>query len=81
MGEFLLWSLIISLVGTVLINLFPDLLPKTLGRSGQDYVDSRIDGLDSEPESGTSILFPWKAMLVASISLTVIVNLIIAFTR
>ena len=78
--EWLVFSLVASLVLTVLVNVVIRLWPGAAGRGIERLTDwaERKEG----PEAGTGpghvrVVFPWKAMLVASVVLTVVLNVVV----
>ncbi|GMG86845.1 hypothetical protein [Biformimicrobium ophioploci] len=79
MTEFLFYSLVASVVLTVLINLLPMLFPRTARKAQEKMEESArraIERREAGDEPKIKVFFPWKAMLIASIVLTVLVNLI-----
>ena len=75
MGDFLLFSLIASVVLTVILNLalrFGPSRKEPLEQPEQAWLDQPEDGRGN---SKVRVFFPWKAMLAVSIGLTVLVNL------
>ncbi len=83
MQDFLIQSLIASVVLTVLINIVPRLFPKQT-RNAEKRLHEKIEETfredDIRREQGqkprVKVFFPWKAMLVLSVVLTVILNLV-----
>jgi len=82
MQDFLVQSLIASIVLTVLINLLPRLFPKqtrNAERKLHEKIEEAFKEDDERREQGNKprvkVFFPWKAMLIVSIVLTVLVNL------
>ena len=84
MGTFLITSLVASIVLTVLLNVVPRVFPGASRRAEEkfhDYVleneqarSQRLDPNDNGPRVKVSA--PWKAMIVGSIVLTILVNLV-----
>ena len=71
--QWLVASLVLSVVLTVLVNLALWLLPALRERT-----DRAVEGLtNSASDRRTRVIVPWKAMLVASLMLTVLVNLVL----
>jgi len=90
MQDFLLQSLIASLVLTVLINVVPRFFPKqtqNAERKIHQQIEDAFNDFDKEKQGGekgkprVKVFFPWKAMLVISIVLTVLLNLIGYFVK
>jgi len=79
MQNFLVHSLIASVVLTVLLNVLPMIFPKS-SQKVERKVHEKISESLAQQEEGNQprvrVFFPWKAMLIASLVLTVVVNLI-----
>lgn len=83
MQDFLIQSLIASVVLTVLINIVPRLFPQQ-ARKAEKRLHEKIEETfredDARREQGqkprVKVFFPWKAMLVISLILTVVLNLV-----
>ena len=79
MGQFLLWSLVGSVVLTLALNLLPALFPNAAAKAERRLMDSleaqHADRIDPATPR-LRVFFPWKAMLVASLALTVLVNVV-----
>ena len=79
MQNFLLLSFVASIVLTVLINLLPMLFPKSsekVERKIHEKISESISKQSEGQRPRVRVFFPWKAMLVASLVLTVVVNLV-----
>jgi len=79
MKEFLLTSLIASVVLTLALNLLPMLFPNAAAKAERKIVETMQDTHRNRVDPDTprvKVFFPWKAMLLISIGLTVAVNLI-----
>lgn len=83
MQDFLIQSLIASVVLTVLINVIPRLFPKqtqNVEKKLHDKIEQAFQEDDVRRETGqkprVKVFFPWKAMLIISIVLTVLLNLV-----
>jgi hypothetical protein len=76
--QWLVASLVLSVVLTVVLNValraFPG-LGERIGRGLAALVAPR-PGDDRAGESGVRWYFPWKAMLVVSLGLTILLNLL-----
>jgi uncharacterized protein YjeT (DUF2065 family) len=86
MSDWLIVSIVGSVVLTVLLNLLPMLFPKTARRAQERMIEEihkQHDWEDDATRAGPSVkvFFPWKAMLVGSLVLTVLINLIGWFAR
>ena len=87
MPDFLVVSIVLSVVLTVVLNVLLRLFPgggRRLGDSVQRFAERRSatwdphpydTELDRSPRSRVRVIFPWKAMLVGSIVLTIVLNL------
>lgn len=84
MSDFLITSLIASVVLTLILNLAPVLFPKSSQKIEKKVHDKLNENLANQ-EQGSSprvrVFFPWKAMLIISLLLTVFVNLVSFFSR
>ncbi|MEE9351594.1 MAG: hypothetical protein V3U78_04990 [Thiotrichaceae bacterium] len=79
MSNFIIYSVVASVVLTIILNVLPLLFPnaatklqKKLEENARQAIDQHEDG--ARPR--VKVFFPWKAMLIGSIVLTVLVNLI-----
>lgn len=78
MRDFLVQSAIASVVLTVALNFLPRLFPNATRNAGRK-VHERVEQAWNEQQSDGSrvkVFFPWKAMIVISVVLTVLVNLV-----
>ena len=78
MNEFIRNSIIASIILTVLINLFPAIFPKSaerLHRKLEQQSQRAIEQNQDPNRPNIKIFFPWKAMILISIGLTILVNL------
>jgi len=83
MQDFLIQSLIASVVLTVLINVLPRLFPnqsRKVERQIHEKIEEAFKEDDDRRQQGNKprvkVFFPWKAMLIISIVLTVLVNVV-----
>jgi len=84
MKSFLLTSLIASVILTLALNLLPALFPKAAEKAERKILDSVQKTHENRVDPNTPkvrVFFPWKAMLLISVVLTVAVNLIGVFAR
>lgn len=84
MNSFLINSIVASVVLTILLNLLPLLFPngaakvqRKLEENARDMIEQHED--DNRPR--VKLFFPWKAMLIGSIILTILVNLVGLFAN
>ncbi len=80
MSQFLITSIIASVGLTLALNLIPRLFPNA-SRRAADRMREALEDQVRETESGrrprVRVFFPWKAMLLISIVLTVFANVMI----
>lgn len=79
MSNFLLTSLIASVVLTLALNLLPALFPKAAVKAERRILERVQKTHENRVDPNTPkvrVFFPWKAMLLISVVLTVAVNLI-----
>ena len=74
-----LWASVVgSIVLTIVLNAVPRLFPGAARKAEQQLHDYLLDAEDAKdpntPARKVQVFFPWKAMLVASVVLTVLVN-------
>ena len=80
MSSFLVTSLVLSVVATVALNVLPRLFPNQARKAEERVARSIEDGWSSGPDRtdrpgpSVRVFFPWKAMLIGSVVLTVLVN-------
>ena len=89
MPDWLLFSIVASVVLTVVLNVGLRLFPGT-GRPLEDLLDritQRVDAPDradsraeAPDEPRIRVIVPWKLMLVASLILTIVLNLLLRLT-
>ena len=79
MGDFLLWSLFGSVVLTLALNLLPALFPNSASRAEEKLLRAvetqHADRVDPNTPR-VRVFFPWKAMLIGSLLLSVLVNVV-----
>jgi hypothetical protein len=78
MSDFVLTSIIASVVLTVVVNLMPRFFPGASRKAERKLVET-VQSAEERDARGEGprvrVFFPWKIMLIASIVLTVLVNL------
>ena len=82
MGNFILWSVVGSIVLTVLLNLLPLLFPNFAANTMRKLEESArrtIEQHEDDNQPRVKVFFPWKGMLIGSVILTVLVNLVRLF--
>ena len=84
MKDFLLISLIGSIILTLAVNLLPALFPNAAAKAERKIIekmqDTQSDRLDPNTPK-VRVFFPWKAMLLISLILTIAVNFIGVLAR
>ena len=82
--QWLVVSIVLSIVLTIVVNLVLWLFPGA-GRRAADGMGRLADNADRRaPDGGGShvrVIFPWKAMLIGSIVLTLALNLLLLLAR
>ena len=75
----MLISIVASVVLTVLLNLGLRAFPGAGDRAARGLYERMPDGSTRgwEPRREVRVWFPWKAMLIASILLTLVLNLVL----
>ncbi len=79
MSDFILYSIIGSIALTLLLNVLPLLFPNAadkLQKKIEENARSSIEKHKDNNQPRVKVFFPWKAMLIGSLVLTVLVNLI-----
>ena len=79
MAQFIVTSLIASVILTVALNVLPLLFPNAAAgamRKLDEHTRRTIDQHEDTNQPRVKVFFPWKAMIIGSIILTVIVNVI-----
>ena len=79
MKDFLIISLIASIVLTLALNLLPMLFPNAAAKAERKIVEKMQETHDNRVNPNTPkvhVFFPWKAMILISVGLTIAVNLV-----
>lgn len=79
MKEFLLTSLIASILLTLALNLLPMIFPNMAAKAERKVVETMQKTHDDRVNPSSPkirIFFPWKMMILISVGLTIAVNLI-----
>lgn len=79
MKDFLLISIIASILLTLALNLLPMLFPNIAAKVERKIIEKMQDTHNDRVNPETPklrVFFPWKAMILISIGLTLAVNLI-----
>ncbi len=83
MNNFLIYSIIGSIVLTIIMNVLPLLFPNAaakMQRKIEENARRSIEQHEDDKQPSVKVFFPWKAMLAGSIILTVLVNIIAYFS-
>jgi len=84
MSNFFIYSIVASVMLTVVLNIMPLLFPNAAAKI-QKYIEDNarqaIEQHEDDRRPRVKVFFPWKAMLIGSIVLTVLVNLIGSLAR
>jgi hypothetical protein len=82
--QWLVVSIVLSIVLTVVVNLVLWLFPGATRRAAEGF-GRMAENADRRPSarggSRVRVIVPWKAMLIASIALTVAINLLLIVAR
>nr|WP_029249805.1 DUF2905 family protein [Microbulbifer agarilyticus] len=84
MAEFILYSLVASVVLTILINLIPRLFPNAARKAHKKFEENArrsIEQQENPERPRVKVFFPWKTMILISILLTILVNVVAYFSR
>lgn len=84
MNDFILYSILASVVLTVVVNILPLLFPNAadkIQRKIEENAKRAIEQHEDDNQPSVKVFFPWKVMLIGSIVLTIVLNLISYFAR
>lgn len=79
MSNFIIYSIVGSIVLTVVLNILPLLFPNAAAKIQKKIEENARDAIEQHEDANlprVKVFFPWKAMLIGSIVLTVLVNII-----
>jgi hypothetical protein len=82
MGNFITYSIIGSIVLTLLLNFLPLVFPNFAANTMRKLEESArrtIDQHEDDNQPRVKVFFPWKGMLIGSVILTILVNVIQMF--
>jgi hypothetical protein len=78
----LAFSLVASVVLTILLNIGLRLFPGAARRLGDALTRTAERPTDDQPDRSTvRVFFPWKAMLIGSLLLTLLINAVLLAHR
>lgn len=75
--QWLAVSLVLSVVLTVVLNVGLRLFPRAGDEIGRRMTDFATRPMEEPGDGRVRVWFPWKAMLVGSLILTVLVNVLL----
>ena len=84
MNNFLLTSIIGSVILTILLNVLPLMFPDAAAKMQRKIKENAKRAIAQHEDDGqprVKVFFPWKTMLLVSVILTVLVNLVGFFSR
>lgn len=84
MSNFLITSLIASVVLTLALNLLPAIFPNAAAKAERKLAEKMRETHEDriDPNSPkVRVFFPWKAMVIISVGLTILVNLVTLIAR
>ncbi|MFK7767270.1 MAG: DUF2905 family protein [Mariniblastus sp.] len=82
--NFILTSIVASIVLTLLINFLPLVFPNTAAgvqRKLEQNAQRMIEQHEDQDQPRIKVFIPWKSMLIISIVLTLLVNLVGWFSQ
>lgn len=82
MGNFILYSIVGSVVLTLLLNFLPLIFPNFAANAMRKLEESArrtIDQHEDDNQPRVKVFFPWKGMLIGSVILTILVNVLRLF--
>ena len=74
--EWLAVSLVLSVILTIVANVALRMFPRAGERMSERLEEYARREPDEPPRSGVRVIFPWKAMIIGSIVLTIVLNLV-----
>lgn len=83
MSDFILYSVIGSVVLTIVLNVLPLLFPNAADKLQHKIEENARRSIEQHKDDNkprVKVFFPWKAMLIGSIVLTVLLNLVNYFS-
>ena len=84
MPQWLVVSIVLSIVLTIMVNAFLWLFPgagRRLSGAVGRLVENADRGATERGDSRVRVIVPWKAMLIGSIVLTIALNVLLALAR
>jgi hypothetical protein len=84
MSNFFIYSIVASIVLTVLLNVLPLIFPDSAAKLQKKIEENARHAIEQHEDATrprVKVFFPWKVMLIGSIVLTLLVNIIWALVR
>ena len=84
MNNFIIYSIIASIVLTAVVNLLPLIFPNAAAKVQRriaEHARKAIEQHEDQNRPNIKVFFSWKVMLIGSIVLTLLVNLISLLAR
>ena len=84
MSNFIIYSIVASIVLTVVVNVIPLVFPNFAAKVQKKLEENARHAIEQHEDATrprVKVFFPWKAMLIGSIVLTVLINIIWALAR
>ncbi len=79
MSNFIIYSIVASVVLTIAVNALPLLFPNAAAKVQKKIEENARQAIEQHEDTNlprVKVFFPWKVMLTGSIILTLLVNLI-----
>ncbi|MEA3466810.1 MAG: hypothetical protein U9R57_01130 [Thermodesulfobacteriota bacterium] len=79
MSNFIIYSIVASVALTVILNILPLLFPNAAAKVQKRIEENARHAIEQHEDTTrprVKVFFSWKAMLIGSIVLTVVVNLV-----
>jgi hypothetical protein len=79
MSNFIIYSIVGSIILTVVLNILPLLFPNAATKVQKKIEENARHAIEQHEDSNrprVKVFFPWKAIFIGSIVLTVLINLI-----
>ena len=84
MSNFIIYSIVASILLTAVLNILPLLFPNVAAKVQKKIEENARKAIEQHEDDArprVTVFFPWKAMLIGSIVLTVLVNIIGSLAR
>jgi hypothetical protein len=84
MSNFIIYSIVASILLTAVLNIFPLLFPNAAAKVQKKIEENARKAIEQHEDDArprVAVFFPWKAMVIGSIVLTLIANIIGSLAR